>query len=159
MLCLLHRTDHPDHDVHGVATSCCWSRRRWCSNWRSQCSCADGVPSLVLDIGLKLTLFGQYQAETAPHQLRGTLTATYQLFITAGILAACMHCFCSNCAIHHRLISIQRFYCFRNSRHGRHGFLEAPHRSRIRLGGNSCCRYTYNARISSVRPALSLSRL
>ncbi|KAJ3502320.1 hypothetical protein NMY22_g18624 [Coprinellus aureogranulatus] len=29
-----------------------------------------------------------YQAETAPTQLRGTLTATYQLFITMGILVA-----------------------------------------------------------------------
>ena len=30
----------------------------------------------------------QYQAETAPSQIRGTLTATYQLFITFGILVS-----------------------------------------------------------------------
>lgn len=33
-----------------------------------------------------------YQAETAPKALRGTFTATYQLFITFGILvAACVN--------------------------------------------------------------------
>ena len=38
----------------------------------------------------------QYQAETAPTQLRGTLTATYQLFITMGILVACTFV-CADC--------------------------------------------------------------
>ncbi|KAJ7271717.1 general substrate transporter [Mycena rebaudengoi] len=35
-----------------------------------------------------LTVDSHYQAETVPHQIRGTLTATYQLFITFGILVA-----------------------------------------------------------------------
>ncbi|KAJ2925986.1 hypothetical protein H1R20_g11093, partial [Candolleomyces eurysporus] len=39
-------------------------------------------------IGALSAAVPMYQAETAPSQLRGTLTATYQLFITAGILAA-----------------------------------------------------------------------
>lgn len=33
--------------------------------------------------------WAQYQAETAPPQIRGALTTTYQLFITLGILIAC----------------------------------------------------------------------
>ncbi|KAH6901495.1 monosaccharide transporter [Coprinopsis sp. MPI-PUGE-AT-0042] len=41
-----------------------------------------------LGIGALSAAVPMYQAETAPIQLRGTLTATYQLFITAGILAA-----------------------------------------------------------------------
>ncbi|KAG2002442.1 sugar transporter, variant 2 [Coprinopsis cinerea AmutBmut pab1-1] len=41
-----------------------------------------------LAIGALSAAVPMYQAETAPTQLRGTLTATYQLFITAGILAA-----------------------------------------------------------------------
>ncbi|KAH6905227.1 monosaccharide transporter [Coprinopsis sp. MPI-PUGE-AT-0042] len=41
-----------------------------------------------LGIGALSAAVPMYQAETAPIQLRGTLTATYQLFITAGILSA-----------------------------------------------------------------------
>jgi MFS transporter, SP family, sugar:H+ symporter len=40
-----------------------------------------GVGSLSVSVPM-------YQAETAPSVIRGTLTATYQLFITLGILAA-----------------------------------------------------------------------
>ncbi|KAH6905226.1 general substrate transporter [Coprinopsis sp. MPI-PUGE-AT-0042] len=41
-----------------------------------------------LGIGALSAAVPMYQAETAPIQPRATLTATYQLFITAGILAA-----------------------------------------------------------------------
>ncbi|KAF5320157.1 hypothetical protein D9611_010352 [Ephemerocybe angulata] len=41
-----------------------------------------------LGVGALSAVVPMYQAETAPTQLRGTLTATYQLFITMGILVA-----------------------------------------------------------------------
>lgn len=41
-----------------------------------------------LGVGALSAVVPMYQAETAPPQLRGTLTATYQLFITAGILVS-----------------------------------------------------------------------
>jgi len=41
-----------------------------------------------LAIGALSAAVPMYQAETAPSQIRGTLTATYQLFITFGILVA-----------------------------------------------------------------------
>jgi len=46
------------------------------------------VPSNAEIFAKRLTLSLQYQAETAPSQIRGTLTATYQLFITFGILVS-----------------------------------------------------------------------
>lgn len=42
-----------------------------------------------LGVGALSAAVPMYQAETAPSQIRGTLTATYQLFITFGILVAC----------------------------------------------------------------------
>lgn len=42
-----------------------------------------------LAVGALSAAVPMYQAETAPSQIRGTLTATYQLFITFGILVAC----------------------------------------------------------------------
>ena len=44
-----------------------------------------------LGIGALSVAVPMYQAETAPPQIRGTLTATYQLFITFGILVACTY--------------------------------------------------------------------
>ncbi|KAG6812815.1 hypothetical protein H0H92_000273 [Tricholoma furcatifolium] len=44
-----------------------------------------------LGVGALSAAVPMYQAETAPARLRGTLTATYQLFITFGILVACMY--------------------------------------------------------------------
>ncbi|EIW77729.1 general substrate transporter [Coniophora puteana RWD-64-598 SS2] len=41
-----------------------------------------------LGVGSLSAAVPMYQAETAPAQIRGTLTATYQLFITFGILVA-----------------------------------------------------------------------
>jgi len=41
-----------------------------------------------LGVGALSAVVPLYQAETAPPQIRGTLTATYQLFITLGILVA-----------------------------------------------------------------------
>jgi SP family sugar:H+ symporter-like MFS transporter len=41
-----------------------------------------------LGVGALSAAVPMYQAETAPTQIRGTLTATYQLFITLGILVA-----------------------------------------------------------------------
>lgn len=41
-----------------------------------------------LGVGALSAAVPMYQAETAPSQIRGTLTATYQLFITFGILVA-----------------------------------------------------------------------
>ncbi|KAF8814578.1 hypothetical protein BYT27DRAFT_7129908 [Phlegmacium glaucopus] len=41
-----------------------------------------------LAVGALSAAVPMYQAETAPRQIRGTLTATYQLFITFGILVA-----------------------------------------------------------------------
>jgi len=41
-----------------------------------------------LGVGALSAAVPMYQAETAPAQIRGTLTATYQLFITFGILVA-----------------------------------------------------------------------
>lgn len=41
-----------------------------------------------LGVGALSAAVPMYQAETAPPQLRGTMTATYQLFITLGILVA-----------------------------------------------------------------------
>lgn len=41
-----------------------------------------------LGVGALSAVVPMYQAEAAPSQLRGTLTATYQLFITMGILVA-----------------------------------------------------------------------
>ncbi|KAF9484553.1 general substrate transporter [Pholiota conissans] len=41
-----------------------------------------------LAVGALSAAVPMYQAETAPTQIRGTLTATYQLFITFGILVA-----------------------------------------------------------------------
>ncbi|KAF4622190.1 hypothetical protein D9613_009424 [Agrocybe pediades] len=41
-----------------------------------------------LAVGALSAAVPMYQAETAPTQIRGTLTATYQLFITLGILVA-----------------------------------------------------------------------
>ncbi|KAF8882961.1 general substrate transporter [Infundibulicybe gibba] len=41
-----------------------------------------------LAVGALSAAVPMYQAETAPPQIRGTLTATYQLFITFGILVA-----------------------------------------------------------------------
>ena len=50
-----------------------------------------GVGRLIagLGVGSLSAAVPMYQAETAPPQIRGTLTATYQLFITFGILVAC----------------------------------------------------------------------
>lgn len=45
-----------------------------------------------LGVGALSAAVPLYQAETAPKALRGTLTATYQLFITAGILVAYAIC-------------------------------------------------------------------
>ena len=42
-----------------------------------------------LGVGALSAAVPMYQAEAAPSQIRGTLTATYQLFITFGILVAC----------------------------------------------------------------------
>ena len=42
-----------------------------------------------LGVGALSAAVPLYQAETDPPQIRGTLTATYQLFITFGILVAC----------------------------------------------------------------------
>ncbi|KAH6899518.1 general substrate transporter [Coprinopsis sp. MPI-PUGE-AT-0042] len=41
-----------------------------------------------MGVGALSAVVPMYQAETAPPHIRGTLTATYQLFITAGILVA-----------------------------------------------------------------------
>lgn len=45
-----------------------------------------------LGVGALSAAVPLYQAETAPRSIRGTLTATYQLFITAGILVAYAIC-------------------------------------------------------------------
>ena len=42
-----------------------------------------------LGVGALSSAVPMYQAETAPPPIRGSLTATYQLFITLGILVAC----------------------------------------------------------------------
>ena len=88
---ILRRTYHPDHILHGVAAICCG---------RAIAGAAIGALSAAVPMvcphsypaSTGTDILGQYQAETAPSQLRGTLTATYQLFITAGILTACMYC-------------------------------------------------------------------
>ncbi|KAJ7930474.1 general substrate transporter [Mycena leptocephala] len=49
---------------------------------------ADFLGRSGLAVGALSAAVPMYQAETAPHQIRGTLTATYQLFITFGILVA-----------------------------------------------------------------------
>jgi SP family sugar:H+ symporter-like MFS transporter len=46
-----------------------------------------------LAVGALSVAVPMYQAETAPAQIRGSLTATYQLFITFGILVACKFLF------------------------------------------------------------------
>lgn len=49
-----------------------------------------GIGRLIggLGVGSLSVVVPMYQAETAPAVIRGTLTATYQLFVTFGILAA-----------------------------------------------------------------------
>lgn len=42
-----------------------------------------------LGVGALSAAVPMYQAETAPALIRGSLTATYQLFITFGIFVAC----------------------------------------------------------------------
>ncbi|KAG1748126.1 hypothetical protein EDB19DRAFT_1905180 [Suillus lakei] len=70
--------------VHGVYH---WSRRSDSFKRRlAAIRCRRFIGGL--GVGALSAAVPMYQAETAPPQIRGTLTATYQLFITFGILVA-----------------------------------------------------------------------
>lgn len=90
---VLHRRAHPSHRaaLMGPIRQCVASSSFIRYNTIDNITSATPVGRLVagFGVGALSAAVPMYQAETAPPQIRGTLTGTYQLFITFGILIAC----------------------------------------------------------------------
>jgi len=102
-----------------------------------------------LAVGALSAAVPMYQAETAPSQIRGTLTATYQLFITFGILVACTYSLHSTFRPSRQLAFV-RLHIHRNSKHQRCRIMANRSRSRNYLAFYTRNRYLVHARVSSL---------
>lgn len=144
--------------LHCVATSRSWSIHLWVRGWCPQCRRPDGRYRRAFlslrELHLTDCYEPQYQAEAAPSQLRGTLTATYQLFITMGILVACAPSFFSvpylRCSFEFRL------HIHWDTASSRRYFLEARHWDRSYLPRHAHPWYFCHARITTVSTYIPL---
>lgn len=102
-----------------------------------------------LGVGALSAAVPMYQAEAAPSQIRGTLTATYQLFITFGILVACEYDqYLSMCAS--PLTYSARLYFHRRSFDRRRRFLAHCRWYFLRMARHPVLRYPLHARVASL---------